>query len=177
MFNTLVFICTLSLTCPMTFFKSDLLILSLLICERVTVTLLWSCSRDSGPPSEVTHIKAEWQWWAMPVVRTYRAPAIPLRHGRALAWPLQVAAGSGLAVFATLWVCLLSRPQSLARNNHCYSWKPCQGRGPTSLGWWDSWVGLISGFSQIPENQKCMISCLIYQNTDFFFQAGKPRKR
>ena len=60
MFDTLVFICTFSLTCPMTFLKSDLLILSLLICERVTVTLLWSCSWDSGPLSEVMHALCQW---------------------------------------------------------------------------------------------------------------------
>ena len=60
MFDTLVFICTFSLTCPMTFLESDLLILSLLICERVTVTLLWSCSWDSGPLSEVIHMLCQW---------------------------------------------------------------------------------------------------------------------
>lgn len=34
---------------------------------------------------------------AVPAVRTHTAPAVPLGRGRALAWPLQAAAESGLA--------------------------------------------------------------------------------
>ena len=72
--------------------------------------------------------------------RTHAAPAFPPRHGQALVWPLQAVAESGLAVFATSWVCPVSRPQSLARNNHCYS------RNPAKAGVPPPWVDGIPGW-------------------------------